>query len=37
MVLIPKEYLPLNAPMVIDEVGIVKVHAPPLTLRRKTA
>ena len=37
MVLITKEYLSLNAPVVVDEVGVVEVHAPPLALWRKAA
>ena len=36
MVLVTKEYLSLNAPVVIDKVGIIKVHAPSLALGRKT-
>ena len=32
MILIAKEYLSLDAPMVVDEVGVVEVHAPPLAL-----
>ena len=37
MILIAKEYLALNAPVVVDEVRIIKIHAPPLALRRKAA
>lgn len=37
MVLVTKENEALYAPMVVDEVGIVEVHAPALPLRRKTA
>ena len=36
VVLVAKEYLSLNAPMVIDKVRVVKVHAPPLALGRET-
>ena len=37
MVLVTKKDEALYAPMVVDEVGIVEVHAPSLPLRRKTA
>lgn len=37
MVLVAKENKALYAPMVVDEVGIVEVHAPALPLRRETA
>ena len=37
MVLVVKEHLPLYAPVVVDEVGVVEVHAPPFALWRKTA
>jgi hypothetical protein len=37
MVLVAKEYLALDTPMVVDEIGIIKVHAPAFALRRKTA
>ena len=37
IVLVAKEYESLNAPMVVDEVGIVEVHAPALPLWRETA
>lgn len=37
MVLVAKENEALYAPMVVDEVGIVEVHAPALPLRRETA
>lgn len=37
MVLVTKENEALYAPMVVDEVGIVEVHAPTLPLRRETA
>jgi hypothetical protein len=37
VVLVAKEYLSLNAPVVVDEVRVVEVHAPPLALWRKTA
>ena len=37
MVLVAKENEALYAPVVVDEVGIVEVHAPALPLRRKTA
>ena len=37
MILVAKEYLTLNPPMIVDEVGIIKVHAPSLALWRKTA
>lgn len=37
MVLVAKEDESLYAPVVVDEVGIVEVHAPALPLRRETA
>ena len=37
MILVAKEYLALDAPVVVDEVRIVEVHAPTPTLWRKTA
>ena len=37
MVLVAKENEALYAPVVVDEVGIVEVHAPALPLRRETA
>ena len=37
MVLVAKENKAFYAPMVVDKVGIVEVHAPALPLRRKTA
>lgn len=37
MVLVTKENEALYAPMVVDEVGIVEVHAPAFPLRRETA
>lgn len=37
MVLVTKKDEALYAPMVVDEVGIVEVHAPSLSLRRETA
>jgi hypothetical protein len=35
MILVAKEYLALDTPMVVDEVGIEKVHAPALALWRE--
>ena len=32
---VAKEYLALDAPMVVDEVGVVEIHAPTLTLGRE--
>lgn len=37
MALVTKENEALYAPMVVDEVGIVEVHAPAFPLRRETA
>jgi hypothetical protein len=37
MVLVAKENEALYAPVVVDKVGVVEVHAPALPLRRKTA
>ena len=37
VVSVAKEYLSLDAPVVIDEVGVVEVHTPPLALWRETA
>ena len=37
MVLVAKENEALYAPVVVDEVGIVEVHAPALPLWRETA
>ena len=37
MVAVGKEHFALDAPMVVDEVGIVEIHAPPLALWRKAA
>lgn len=37
MVLVAEENEALDAPVVVDEVGIVEVHAPALPLRRETA
>ena len=37
MVLVTKKDEALYAPMVVDEVGIVEVHAPAFPLRRETA
>ena len=37
MVLVAKENEALYAPVVVDEIGIVEVHAPALPLRRETA
>ena len=37
MILVAKEYLALDAPVVVDEVRIVEVHAPTLTLWREAA
>ena len=37
MVLVAEENKAFYAPMVVDEIGIVEVHAPALPLRRKTA
>lgn len=37
IVLVAKEDESLDTPMVVDEVGIVEVHAPALPLRRETA
>ena len=37
MVLVAKENEALYAPMVVDEVGIVEVHAPALPMWRETA
>ena len=34
---VAKEDLPFNAPMVVDEVGVIEVHAPAFPLWRKTA
>jgi hypothetical protein len=35
MIPVAKEHLALDAPMVVDEVGIEKVHAPALALWRE--
>ena len=32
---VAKEYLTLDAPMVVDEVGVIEIHAPTLTLGRE--
>jgi hypothetical protein len=32
MVLVAKKHLPLYPPVVVDEVGVIEVHAPPLSL-----
>ena len=37
MVFVTIEYLSLNAPVIIDEIRIVEIHTPSLTLWRKTA
>ena len=37
MILVAKEYLALNAPVVVDEIRVVEVHTPPLALGWKTA
>ena len=37
VVAIAKEHFALDAPVVVDEVGIIEVHAPSLTLWRKAA
>jgi hypothetical protein len=37
MVLVAKENEALYAPVVVDEIGIVEVHAPALPLWRETA
>lgn len=37
MVFVTKEYLSLDPPVVVDEIGIIEVHTPPLALRRETA
>ena len=37
MVLVAKENKSLYAPVVVDEIGIIEVHAPALPLRRETA
>lgn len=37
MHLVAKEHLPLNTPMVIDEVGIEEIDTPSLPLRREAA
>ena len=37
MVLVAKEYLSLDTPVVVYKIRIVKVHAPPFSLGRKTA
>ena len=37
MVLVAKENEALYAPVVVNEIGIVEVHAPALPLRRETA
>ena len=37
MVLVAEPDLPFDAPMVVDEVGVEKVHAPTLLRRRETA
>lgn len=37
MIVVTKPYLSLDAPMVIGEIGIKEIHAPPLLGRRKTA
>ena len=37
MILIAKSDLPFDTPMVVDEVGVEKVHGPALLGRRKTA
>lgn len=37
MVLVAKENEALYAPMVVDEIGIVEIHAPALPLWRETA
>ena len=34
---VAKEDLPLDAPMVVDEIGVIEVHAPAFPLWRKTA
>jgi hypothetical protein len=36
VVLVTKEYLSLNTPVVVDEVRIIKIHTPPLALGRET-
>jgi hypothetical protein len=37
VILVSKEYLTLNAPVVVDEVGIIKIHAPSFALWWETA
>jgi hypothetical protein len=37
MVAVVEEQLALNPPMVVDEVGVEEVHAPPLSGWRETA
>ena len=37
VILVAKEYLALDAPVVVDEVRVIEIHAPTLTLRRETA
>ena len=37
VVFIAKEQLSLDTPVVVDEVGVIEVHTPPLTLWRKAA
>ena len=37
VILVAKEDFSLNAPVVVDEVGIIEVHAPPFPLRGETA
>ena len=37
MVFVTKEYLSLDPPVVVYEIGIIEVHTPTLTLRRETA
>jgi hypothetical protein len=34
---VAEKHRSLNSPVVIDEIRIVKIHAPPLSLRRETA
>ena len=37
VVLVSIEDLSFNSPMVVDEVGVIEIHAPPFPLWRKTA
>ena len=37
VVAVTKEHSALDTPVVIDEIGVIEVHAPPFPLGRKTA